>query len=72
MSGSTVGKDPPAVGQLSRWNVLRGRSAHEWEGTGETVVLGPECWAEGSAWCPGSHDPVPEDTIQGASGHIAV
>lgn len=70
--GSTVGKDPQAVGQLSRWNVLGGRSAHERGGTGETVVLGPQCPADGSGWCPGSNGPVPEDTIQGASGHIAV
>lgn len=58
-----MGKDPHTVGQLSRWNVLGGRSARERGGTGEIVVLGPECRAEGAGWCPGSNGPVPEDTI---------
>lgn len=58
-----MGKDPQAVGQLSRWNILEGRSACEQGGTGENVVLGPECRATGAGWCPGSNGPVPEDII---------
>lgn len=32
-----MGKDPQAVGQFSRWNVLEGRSARALGGTGKRL-----------------------------------